>query len=76
MHFRDSPDSVSGLGIPGNLWFCRFAITYLQTSLSKLQVIPMGDKIFYATASGRLQMNEIHKQIHASQNIHEKMHAR
>ena len=31
MHFRDSPDSLSGLGIPGNIWFRRFAVTYIYT---------------------------------------------
>ena len=29
MHFRDSPDSLNGLEIPGNNWFCRFAVTYI-----------------------------------------------
>ena len=29
MHFRDSPDSLNGLGISGNIWFCRFAVTYI-----------------------------------------------
>ena len=28
MHFKDSPDSVNGLGIPGNIWFRRFAVTH------------------------------------------------
>ena len=28
MHFRDSPDSLNGLGIPGNIWFRRFTVTY------------------------------------------------
>ena len=30
MHFRDSPNSLSGLGIPGNIWFHRFAATYIH----------------------------------------------
>ena len=30
MHFRDSPDSLSGLGIPRNIWFHRFAVTYIS----------------------------------------------
>ena len=29
MNFRDSPDPLNGLGIPGNIWFCRFAATYI-----------------------------------------------
>ena len=29
MNFRDSPDSLNGLGIPGNNWFRRFTITYI-----------------------------------------------
>ena len=24
----DSLDSLNGLGIPWNIWFCRFAVTY------------------------------------------------
>ena len=27
MYFGDSPDSLSGLGIPGNIWLCRFAVS-------------------------------------------------
>ena len=30
MHFRDSPDSLNGLEIPGNIWFRRFAVTYID----------------------------------------------
>ena len=26
IHFRDSPDSLNGLGIPGNIWFRRFVV--------------------------------------------------
>ena len=33
MHFRDSPDSLNGLGIPGNIWFRRFAVTYIKWHL-------------------------------------------
>ena len=29
IHFRDSPDSLNGLGISGNNWFRRFAVTYI-----------------------------------------------
>ena len=29
MHFRDSPNSLSGLWVPGNIWFHRFTITYI-----------------------------------------------
>ena len=29
MHFRDSPDFLNGLRIPGNNWFRRFAVTYI-----------------------------------------------
>ena len=29
MHFRNSLDSLNGLGIPGNIWFRRFAATYI-----------------------------------------------
>ena len=35
MHFRDSPDSLNGLGIPGNIWFSRFAVTYAAWKLIK-----------------------------------------
>ena len=28
IHFRDSPDSLNGLGIPGNIWLRRFTVTY------------------------------------------------
>ena len=28
MHFRDCPNSLNGLGIPGNIWFRRYAVTY------------------------------------------------
>ena len=28
MHFRDSPDSLNWLEIPGNIWFRSFAVTY------------------------------------------------
>ena len=28
MHFRDTPDSLSGLEIPGNIWFRRFAVSH------------------------------------------------
>ena len=27
-HFGDSPDSLNGLGIPGNIWFRGFAATF------------------------------------------------
>ena len=30
MHFRDSPDSLNRLGIPGNNWFRRFTVTYTR----------------------------------------------
>ena len=33
MHFRDSPDSLSGFGIPGNIWFRRFAVAYTEMKL-------------------------------------------
>ena len=33
MHFRDSPDSQNGLGIPGNIWFPRFAVIYTRINL-------------------------------------------
>ena len=28
IYFRNSPDSLNGLGIPGNIWFRRFAVTH------------------------------------------------
>ena len=28
IHFRDSPNSLNGLGIPGNIWFRKFVVTY------------------------------------------------
>ena len=34
MHFRDSPDSLNGLRIPGNIWFRRFAVTYTSIYIS------------------------------------------
>ena len=34
MHFRDSPDSLNGLGIPGNNWFRRFAVTCTYSNQS------------------------------------------
>ena len=27
-HFKDFPDYLNGLRIPGNIWFRRFAVTY------------------------------------------------
>ena len=30
IHFWDSPDSLNGLGIPGNNWIRRFAVTYAK----------------------------------------------
>ena len=30
--YRDSPDSLNGLGIPENNWFHRFAVTYIHKS--------------------------------------------
>ena len=33
MHFRDSPDALNGLGIPGNNWFHRFTVTYINMQL-------------------------------------------
>ena len=30
MHLGDSPYSLNGLGIPGNIWFRRFAVTYIH----------------------------------------------
>ena len=29
MHFRDSPDSLSGLGIPWTIWLNTFAVIYI-----------------------------------------------
>ena len=37
MHFRDSPDSLNGLRIPGNIWFRRFAVTY-ATNVCKISL--------------------------------------
>ena len=34
IHFRDSPDSLSRLGIPGNYWFHRFAVTCINRDIS------------------------------------------
>ena len=33
MHFRDS---LNGLGIPGNIWFHRFTVTYIPTKSSRI----------------------------------------
>ena len=41
IYFRDSPDSLNGLGNPGNIWFRRFAVTYtscLKTLLIKIML--------------------------------------
>ena len=41
MNFRDSPDSLNGLGIPGNIWFQRFAVTYMhQYQKKKVFILP------------------------------------
>ena len=45
MHFRDSPDSLSWLGIPGNNWFRRFTVAYtihIYISTSKIFVLNVG----------------------------------
>ena len=34
MHFRDSPDSLNELWIPGNILFRRFAVTYIYNRIS------------------------------------------
>ena len=36
MHFRDSPDFLNGLGIPGNNWFHRFTVTYTAKILEDI----------------------------------------
>ena len=35
MHFRDSLDSLNGLEIPTNIWFPRFAVTYIHTGFGR-----------------------------------------
>ena len=30
INFRYFPDSLNGLDIPGNNWFCGFAVTYVR----------------------------------------------
>ena len=34
MHFRDSPESLNVLGIPGNNWFRRYTVTYIRNKYS------------------------------------------
>ena len=48
INFRDSPDSLNGLGIPGNIWFRRFAVTYTHSDYKNKSLsfcIKMGKKI-------------------------------
>ena len=38
IHFRDS---LSGLGIPGNIWFGRFAVTYILVCRMEVEKLRM-----------------------------------
>ena len=40
MDFRHSSDSLSGLGISGNIWFRRFAVTYISFPEKKIKIKP------------------------------------
>ena len=39
MHFRDSPNSENGLGIPGNNRFRRFAVSYIYIYILHLTCV-------------------------------------
>ena len=59
MHFRDSPDSLNGLGIPWNIWSRKFAVTYIYiyimgrihyarySSVQYLTAIPLSGTRFF-----------------------------
>ena len=38
MHYRDSPYSLNRLGIPGIIWFRRFAVTYIPLYIHTIYI--------------------------------------